>query len=70
MLWQDISNALLGLGSGATYSSAISCLKTECMDPVVEEHYQKLLKEWKIDDENTKEKLENLEGMPDLKNDQ
>ena len=62
MLWQDISNALLGLGSGATYSSAISCLKTECMDPVVEEHYQKLLKEWKIDDENTKEKLENLEG--------
>ncbi|XP_068700158.1 protein NLRC3-like isoform X2 [Montipora foliosa] len=63
MLWQDISNALLGLGSGATYSSAISCLKTECMDPVVEEHYQKLLKEWKIDDENTKEKLENLEEM-------
>ena len=68
MLWQDISNALLALGSGATYSSAISCLKTECMDPVVEEHYRKLLKEWKIDDENTKEKLENLEGMPDLKN--
>ncbi|XP_068753848.1 NLR family CARD domain-containing protein 3-like isoform X2 [Montipora capricornis] len=63
MLWQDISNALLGLGSGATYSSSISCLKTECMDPVVEEHYQKLLKEWKIDEENTKEKLENLEEM-------
>ncbi|XP_068700152.1 protein NLRC3-like isoform X4 [Montipora foliosa] len=63
MLWQDISNALLALGSGATYSSAISCLKTECMDPGVEEHYQKLLKEWKIDDENTKEKLENLEEM-------
>ena len=32
------------------------------------QHYQKLLKEWKIDDESTKEKLENLEGMPDLKN--
>ncbi|XP_068700169.1 NLR family CARD domain-containing protein 3-like [Montipora foliosa] len=63
MLWQDISNALLGLGSGATYSSAISCLKTECMDPVVEEHYRKLLKEWKIDDESTKEKLESLEEM-------
>ncbi|XP_068755977.1 NLR family CARD domain-containing protein 3-like, partial [Montipora capricornis] len=63
MLWQDISYALRSLGSGLSYSSAISRLKTECMDPVVEEHYQKLLKEWKIDDENTKEKLENLEEM-------
>ncbi|XP_068734849.1 uncharacterized protein [Montipora capricornis] len=62
-LWQDISNALLALGSGRTYSSAISRLKTECMDPDVEEHYRKLLKEWKIDDENTKEKLDNLEEM-------
>ena len=70
MLWQDISNALLALGSGATYSSVISRLKTECMDPVVEEHYRELLKECKIDDDNTKEKLENLEGtcMPDRKN--
>ncbi|XP_068748870.1 NLR family CARD domain-containing protein 3-like isoform X2 [Montipora capricornis] len=63
MLWQDISNALLALGSGATYSSVISRLKTECMDPVVEEHYQELLKECKINDDNTKEKLENLEEM-------
>ncbi|XP_068670277.1 nucleotide-binding oligomerization domain-containing protein 2-like isoform X8 [Montipora foliosa] len=63
MLWQDISNALLALGSGATYSSVISRLKTECMDPVVEEHYRELLKECKIDDDNTKEKLENLEEM-------
>ena len=42
-------------------------MKTDCMDPDVEEHYRELLKEWKKDDDNTKEKLENLEGMPDLK---
>ncbi|XP_068679043.1 NLR family CARD domain-containing protein 3-like isoform X2 [Montipora foliosa] len=58
MLWQYISNALLALGSGTTYASAISQLKTECMDPDFEEHYRELLKQWKKDDDNTKEELE------------
>ena len=61
-LWLEISNALLALGSAAKYTSAISRLKTECMDPDVEEHYRELLKEWKKDDDSTKDKLEQLEG--------
>ncbi|XP_068745826.1 NLR family CARD domain-containing protein 3-like isoform X1 [Montipora capricornis] len=63
MLWQDISNALLSLGSGTTYASAISRLKTECMDPDFEEHYRELLKQWKKDDDNTKERLDELTDM-------
>ncbi|XP_068709720.1 NLR family CARD domain-containing protein 3-like isoform X5 [Montipora foliosa] len=63
MLWQDISNALLSLGSGTTYAGAISRLKTECMDPDFEEHYRELLKQWKKDDDNTKEKLDELKDM-------
>ena len=66
-LWQDISHALLSLGSGTTYTSAISRLKTECMDPDFEEHYRELLKQWKKDDDNTKEKLDELKGMLDSK---
>ncbi|XP_068745825.1 E3 ubiquitin-protein ligase DZIP3-like [Montipora capricornis] len=62
-LWQDISHALLSLRSGTTYTSAISRLKTECMDPDFEEHYRELLKQWKKDDDNTKEKLDELKEM-------
>ncbi|XP_068686900.1 NLR family CARD domain-containing protein 4-like isoform X1 [Montipora foliosa] len=62
-LWLEISNALLALGSAASYTSAISRLKTDCMDPDVEEHYCELLKEWKKDDDSTKDKLEQLEEM-------
>ncbi|XP_068686899.1 NLR family CARD domain-containing protein 4-like isoform X2 [Montipora foliosa] len=60
-LWLDISNALLALGSAASYTSAISRLKTECMDPDFEEHYRELLKEWKKDDDSTKDNFERLE---------
>ena len=61
ILWQDISNALVGLG-GVSYGAPINKLKTDSMDPDIEEHYQELLKEWKKDDESTKDKLEGLEG--------
>ena len=66
VLWQEISNALLALGSGTMYATAISRLKTECMDPDFEEHYRELLKEWKKDDDNTKERLGKVEGMFNL----
>ena len=64
LLWQDISNALLALGSGTTYASAISRLKTEYMDPDVEVHYRELLKQREKDDANTKKTLKQLKGMP------
>ena len=57
--WQDISNALVGLGADA---AAINTLKTESMDPVIEEHYQELLREWKKDDDSSKDRLDEIEG--------
>ena len=61
MLWQDISNAILALEK--SYAPRINRLKTESMDPDVEKHYQRLVMEWKKDDDSTKEKLEAMEGM-------
>ena len=57
--WQDIGNALIGLGADA---AAINKLKTESMDPVREKHYQELLREWKKDDDSSKGKLDEIEG--------
>ena len=62
LLWQKISSALIGLGSG--YRTVISRLKTECMDPAAEVHYEKLLSDWKKDDYILKEML----GMPIMTN--
>ncbi|XP_074633686.1 uncharacterized protein LOC141892348 isoform X2 [Acropora palmata] len=61
MLWQEISNAILSLEE--KYEPLINRLKTESMDPDEEKHYQGLLKEWKEDDNNTKEKLDGIEEM-------
>ncbi|XP_074630893.1 uncharacterized protein LOC141889495 isoform X1 [Acropora palmata] len=55
-LWQKISSAVLALGTG--YGDVISRLKTECMDPGAEAHYEKLLSDWKKDDDSIKEMLE------------
>ena len=57
--WQDISNALVGLGADA---AAINTLKTESMDPVIEKHYQELLRKWKKDDDSSKDRLDEIEG--------
>ena len=54
-LWQKISSAVLALGSG--YGTVVSRLKTECMDPAAEARYQKLLSDWKKDDDILKEML-------------
>ena len=58
-LWQDISNALVGLGADA---AAINTLKTQSMDPVIEKHYQELLRECKKDDHSSKSRLDEIEG--------
>ncbi|XP_073255389.1 uncharacterized protein [Porites lutea] len=65
--WQDISYALVGLGAD---SAAINRLKTESMDPVIEQHYQQLLREWKKDDDSSKDRLDEIEGLlKDMKKD-
>ncbi len=60
--WQDVSNALVVLG-GASYGASINKLRNECMDPDTEEHYRELLKQWKKDEDNIKDKLDEIEGM-------
>ena len=57
---QDIKDAFVRLG-GPAYGVATDDLKNECMDPVFEEHYGELLKEWKRDDDNTKDKLDEID---------
>ena len=36
-------------------------LKMSALDPVFEEHYRELLKEWKRDDDNMKDKLDDID---------
>ena len=65
-LWKNISNAIVGLSSGTNatlYATAISKLKTDCMDPDAEAHFRDLLNDWKKYDDNTKQILEELKGM-------
>ncbi|KAL9970926.1 hypothetical protein ACROYT_G023386 [Oculina patagonica] len=65
--WTEIREALVRLG-GADYGVAIDDLKDECMDPDIEEHYQELLKQWKTDEENIQDKLDNMDKkLDDLK---
>lgn len=59
-LWLEISDALIGLGVDA---DTINELKTESIYPDVEEHHQKLLKEWRKDEDNIKDKHDEIEGM-------
>lgn len=58
--WTDIRDALVRLG-GPSYGAAIDKLKTEGMDPVVEEQYKGLLKQLKEDDDDVKGKLEEVD---------
>ena len=58
--WLDIRDTLVRLG-GPSYGVAIDKLKTECMDPEIEDQYKTLLKQWKKDDDNIKDKLSDVE---------
>ena len=65
--WQDIRDTLVRLG-GVKYKSAIDKLETECMDPDIEDHYKELLNQWKKDEDNVKDKLDEImRKLDDLK---
>ena len=57
--WRDIRNTLVRMG-GVRYEAAIDDLRNECMDPEVEDHYMELLSQWKKDEDNIKEQLEEI----------
>ena len=61
--WVEISNALVGLGDEkSNYGAIINDLKTEDMDPDIEEHYQELLKEWRKEDNSIKDNVTEIKG--------
>lgn len=66
--WEDISNVLVGLGAAAISLEEIQQLKTDTMDFELVEHYQELLKEWKNEDDNTKDKPEEEQSVKGMKN--
>ena len=57
--WRDIRDTLVRLG-GVRYQAAIDNLRNECMDPEVEGHYMELLSQWKKDEDNTKDQLNEI----------
>ena len=62
--WKDIRDTLVRLG-GAAYEEAIDGLRYDCLDPDMEEHYEQLLKQWKLDDDNIKDKQAELKASVD-----
>lgn len=62
--WVNIKDPLLRLG-GPSFQTVIDNLKTECMDPEKEQHYQELIKQWKDHEENVMEKLTAIEEKLD-----
>ena len=58
--WQEIGDTLVRLG-GVKYRAAIDNLETDCMDPESEAHYRDLLRQWKKDEDNVKDKLDEIE---------
>ena len=60
--WQSIRESLERLG-GSQYRTAIDRLETECMDPDAEQHYIELLEQWKKDEDNVKDKLDEVMKM-------
>ena len=63
--WLDIRDTLVRLG-GVTNGAAIDDLRKECMDPEVEDHYMELLGEWKKDEDNIKDQLNEIKMRLDL----
>ena len=65
--WRDIRDTLARLG-GVRYEAAIDDLRNECMDPEVKDHYRELLRQWKKDEDNIKDQLDEImKRLDDLK---
>ena len=65
--WGDIRDTLVRLG-GFKYKTAIDKLETEVMDPDLEDHYKELLTQWKKDEDNMKDELNEIKKtLVDLK---
>jgi len=57
--WKDIRDTLVRV-VGFEYRAAIDNLETECMDLESEDHYKQLLSEWKKDEYNINDELQEI----------
>ncbi|XP_022783613.1 E3 ubiquitin-protein ligase DZIP3-like [Stylophora pistillata] len=65
--WGDIRDTLVRLG-GVKYRADIDKLETEVMDPDLDDHYRGLLQQWKKDEDNVKDQLNEVKKkLDDLK---
>ena len=62
--WKNIRDTLVRLG-GADYEAAIDNVKCDSWDPYMEEHYKGLLRQWKMDEDSIKDKLDDVETKVD-----
>ena len=60
--WQGIRESLVRLG-GAGYENVIDEMRNQEMNSLDEEHFIELLKQWKEAEDNTNDKLNEMEGM-------
>ena len=60
--WQQIRDTLVRLG-GAGFEDAIDVMKDQTMDPLDEEHFIELLRQWKKIEDSIKDKLNELESV-------
>ena len=58
--WQQIRDALVRLG-GADFEDTITGMKHQEMDPLDEEHFKEILKQWRKSEDDIKDKLNELE---------
>ena len=65
--WNDVTDTIVRLG-GLPYRAAVDRLRYDVMDHDVEDHYKELLKQWKLDEDIIKIKLEEIdEKLEELK---
>ena len=67
--WENIREILVRLG-GAGYGDAVDEMKDQNMDPLTEEHYKELLKQWKKNEDCIKNKVNEVEGVVKVSGDE
>ena len=60
--WEKIREVLVRLGGGG-YGDAVDEMKNQNMDPLTEEHYKELFKQWKKNEDSIKDKMIELESV-------
>ncbi|KAL9975268.1 hypothetical protein ACROYT_G012414 [Oculina patagonica] len=67
--WESIREMLVRL-RGAGYGDAVDEMKNQNMDPLTEEHYKELFKQWKKNEDCIKDKMNGLESVMEAHGDE